>query len=85
MLETFNKKMLAPRSCQEPEAAAAAEPVAEPSTEGAVSAPMDPTSGDAFAGLASLAAGAQLPKRLGNCLYDASGEMSNVQLLSFVS
>ena len=28
---------------------------------------------DAFAGLSSLAAGAQLPKRLGNCLYDASG------------
>ena len=31
---------------------------------------------DAFAGLSSLAAGAQLPKRLGNCLYDASGARS---------
>eukprot|EP00438_Fugacium_kawagutii_P001121 Skav218112 [mRNA] locus=scaffold759:204027:222910:- [translate_table: standard] len=65
------KKAMNKKFRQEPEAAAAAEPVTEPPTEGA-GAPMDPA-GDAFAGLASLAASAQLPKRLGNCLYDASG------------
>ena len=55
---------------QEPTGASSSEslPVTVTGSEAAPS-----SAGSALAGLATLAAGAQLPKRLGNCLYDISG------------
>ena len=67
----------APQAPQEPvqesqEASEPAQPEAAEAAEEQAGESPGPAS-DAFAGLSSLAAGAQLPKRLGNCLYDASG------------